>query len=104
MYLCLGDYICHVAVPCNAQRFYSRECRLSRGQDIVIVYNRASVTCFIGTGTFGRVLLVRHRETREYLALKVLPIAEVIRLKQVEHVHNEKDILLVVRHPFIINL
>lgn len=58
----------------------------------------------LGTGTFGRVILVRHRQTREYLALKALPIAEVIRLKQVEHVHNEKDILLMVRHPFVVNL
>jgi len=59
---------------------------------------------YVGTGTFGRVLLVRHRQTKEYLALKALPIAEVIRLKQVEHVHNEKEILLMVRHPFIVNL
>jgi len=58
----------------------------------------------VGTGTFGRVILVRHRQTKEYLALKVLPISEIIRLKQVEHVHNEKDILLMVRHPFIVNL
>jgi len=57
-----------------------------------------------GTGTFGRVVLVRHRQTKEYLALKILPISEVIRLKQVEHVHNEKEILLMVRHPFIVNL
>lgn len=58
----------------------------------------------LGTGTFGRVVLARHRPTREYFALKVMPIAEVIRLKQVDHVKNEKDILLSVKHPFIVHL
>ena len=57
-----------------------------------------------GTGTFGRVVLVRHRPTREYLALKVMTISEVIRLKQVEHVKNEKDILSNVKHPFIVDM
>lgn len=57
-----------------------------------------------GTGTFGRVVLARHRPTREYFALKVMPIAEVIRLKQVDHVKNEKDILMSVKHPFIVHL
>lgn len=57
-----------------------------------------------GTGTFGRVVLVRHRPSKEYFALKILPITEVIRLKQVEHVKSEKAILLMVKHPFIVNL
>jgi len=33
-----------------------------------------------------------------------MPIAEVIRLKQVDHVKNEKDILMSVKHPFIVHL
>jgi len=66
----------------------------------------AEITLYFcqGTGTFGRVVLARHRPTREYFALKVLPIAEVVRLKQVDHVKNEKEILLLVRHPFIVHL
>jgi len=58
----------------------------------------------LGTGTFGRVVLVQHGSTRDYFALKILPISEVIRLKQIEHVRNEKEILLTVSHPFIVNL
>ncbi|CAG0897890.1 unnamed protein product [Darwinula stevensoni] len=58
----------------------------------------------IGTGTFGRVCLCRERDSRTYQALKIMAMADVIRLKQVEHVRNEKSILLAVRHPFVVEL
>lgn len=58
----------------------------------------------IGTGTFGRVVLVRSKDTRDYFALKVMAITEVIRLKQTDHVKNEKEILSSVSHPFIVNM
>lgn len=38
------------------------------------------------------------------MAIKRLKKVEVLRLKQVEHVVNEKGILLSVTHPFIVNL
>uniref|UniRef100_S4RHR0 Protein kinase domain-containing protein n=1 Tax=Petromyzon marinus TaxID=7757 RepID=S4RHR0_PETMA len=58
-----------------------------------------------GTGTFGRVLLVRHRHSAAFYALKVMSIADVLRLKQERHVQSEKDILRDVQpHPFIIQL
>ncbi|XP_072118738.1 cAMP-dependent protein kinase catalytic subunit PRKX isoform X1 [Mobula birostris] len=57
-----------------------------------------------GTGTFGRVLLVKDKKTREYRALKVMSIPDVIRLKQEQHVHNEKSILTEIHHPFLIKL
>lgn len=59
---------------------------------------------FTGTGTFGRVVLVYNKESREFGALKILQLCDVIRLKQVEHVKNEKNILQQVSHPFIVNL
>jgi protein kinase X len=58
----------------------------------------------LGTGTFGRVVLARHRPSGEFYALKMMTISEVIRLKQVEHVKNEKEILSSVQHPFIVNM
>ncbi|XP_066959087.1 cAMP-dependent protein kinase catalytic subunit PRKX-like [Macrobrachium rosenbergii] len=57
-----------------------------------------------GTGTFGRVCLCRDKVTSGYLAMKILAIADVIRLKQVEHVKNEKEVLRAVSHPFIIRM
>ena len=51
----------------------------------------------IGTGTFARVYLCRHRRGNNnnaaYAALKILGKHDVIRLKQVEHVKNERQIL-----------
>ncbi|XP_063068924.1 cAMP-dependent protein kinase catalytic subunit PRKX-like [Engraulis encrasicolus] len=56
------------------------------------------------TGTFGRVVLVRDRRTKSYYALKSMKIADVIRLKQEQHAHNEKEVLLELNHPFIVRL
>lgn len=39
-----------------------------------------------------------------YYALKVMRVAEMIRLRQVDHVLNERSILSVVHHPFIARL
>lgn len=64
----------------------------------------------LGTGTFGRVLLVRLRPAAnqpgavQHFAMKVLKKSEVVRLKQVEHVNSERNILSRIRHPFIVDL
>jgi len=58
----------------------------------------------LGTGTFGRVHLVRHKESCKYYAMKVLRKAEIVRLKQVEHVTSERSILGKVSHPHIVKL
>ncbi|KAF2202338.1 Pkinase-domain-containing protein [Delitschia confertaspora ATCC 74209] len=61
----------------------------------------------LGTGTFARVWLVRLKNPREadedkVFALKILRKVDVIRLKQVEHVRNERNVLAAVAgHPFI---
>ena len=57
-----------------------------------------------GTGTFGRVFLVKHIASGNFFALKVLRKMEVVRLKQVDHIKNEKQILSAVCHPFIVSL
>ena len=58
----------------------------------------------LGTGTFGRVVLTCHMSSRRYHALKIMSVAEVVRLKQIEHVNNEKDILSLIQHPFVVDL
>ncbi|KAF8522106.1 cAMP dependent protein kinase [Hysterangium stoloniferum] len=64
----------------------------------------------LGTGTFGRVLLVKSRNSTsplnpiKFFAMKVLRKSEVVRLRQVEHVNSERYILSRVRHPFIVDL
>lgn len=58
--------------------------------------------CTLGTGTYGRVHLLKHRKSNKYYALKIMIIDSVIRSKQVDHVHNEKKILERIDHPFIV--
>jgi len=60
----------------------------------------------VGTGTFGRVRVVKIKGSadRSPLALKIMKKSEVIRLKQVEHVKAEKQILMLIEHPFIVNI
>ncbi|KAJ5573975.1 uncharacterized protein N7459_008402 [Penicillium hispanicum] len=66
----------------------------------------------LGTGldtrTFARVWLARLKDQKDknkVYALKVLRKADVIKLKQVEHVRNErKTLAAVVGHPFITTL
>ena len=82
----------------------------------------------LGTGSFGRVMLVQHKQSKEYYAMKILdkqkvsfslPLAfaiqltplslslsprQVVKLKQVEHTLNEKRILQAIDFPFLVKL
>jgi len=58
----------------------------------------------IGTGTFARVSLCCNIKTSSFYALKVMPIQELVRLKQLEHTKNERSILEETDHPFLIQL
>ena len=58
----------------------------------------------LGTGSFGRVHLVKMRDSGRYCALKVLHKEDVIKMRQLEHTINERSILAQVTHPFLVNL
>ncbi|KAJ3227679.1 hypothetical protein HK099_000784 [Clydaea vesicula] len=58
----------------------------------------------LGTGSFGRVHLVKLNCSGVYYAMKALKKSEIVRLKQVEHTLNEKKILAQVSMPFTVNL
>lgn len=58
----------------------------------------------LGTGSFGRVHLVRSVHNQRFYAIKVLKKAHVVKMKQVEHANNEHQVLSMVRHPFLVNL
>jgi len=58
----------------------------------------------LGTGSFGRVRLARNKVTNKYCALKILKKAEIIRLKQTDHVLSENSILASLSHPFMVSM
>ena len=44
-------------------------------------------------GSFGRVRLARNKKTNDFVAVKMLKKAEILRLKQVDHIISENTIL-----------
>ena len=62
----------------------------------------------LGTGTFGRVRLVRFKPekapAKSFFALKIMRKADIVRLKQVEHILSEARLLSELVHPFIVNM
>lgn len=58
----------------------------------------------LGTGAFGRVRFVTYKTTGKYYALKTLKKAAIIKMKQVDHIVSEKQILQSLKHPFIVNM
>ncbi|XP_058983853.1 cAMP-dependent protein kinase catalytic subunit 2-like isoform X1 [Musca domestica] len=58
----------------------------------------------LGAGSFGRVILVKNRQTGNYYAVKILIKDQIVKTKQVTHVHTEKRVLSSIRFPFLIHL
>ena len=48
--------------------------------------------------------LVRCLSTGQFLALKALKKVDLVRMNQLRHIANEKDILASIHHPFIVDL
>ncbi|KAI8914262.1 kinase-like domain-containing protein [Gorgonomyces haynaldii] len=58
----------------------------------------------LGTGSFGRVHLVRAKDSGKFWAMKVLRKADVIKMRQLEHTINERAILARLDHPFLVSM
>ena len=58
----------------------------------------------LGTGSFGRVHLVKYKPTGKFYAMKVLRKSDIIKLRQVEHTLNEKQILEQLKFPFLVDM
>ena len=56
----------------------------------------------LGSGSFGRVKLAKNKKDGKYVAIKILKKAELIKLKQVDHILNEIKILSLIDHPFLV--
>jgi serine/threonine protein kinase len=58
----------------------------------------------LGRGSYGRVLQVRRFDTGEVFAMKVMRKEDVFKRNQVRHTITERNLLQMVRHPFIVPL
>ncbi|KAI5952333.1 TPK2 [Candida jiufengensis] len=66
--------------------------------------NDFSIMRTLGTGSFGRVHLVRSVHNGRYYAIKVLKKHQVVKMKQVEHTNDERKMLKLIEHPFLIRM
>ncbi|PVU88796.1 hypothetical protein BB561_005687 [Smittium simulii] len=55
----------------------------------------------VGTGSFGRVRVVKNKKTEKYYAMKVLNKKQIMESKQVAHINAERAILAFCNCPFI---
>ena len=58
----------------------------------------------IGTGTFGRVRLVKSVVDRKFYALKMMKKSRIVKLKQLEHIQNEVRIMSRLRCDYVCDL
>jgi len=58
----------------------------------------------LGTGTYGKVMLVRHKINRKLYAMKVLKISVIKEKNQVEHTKTERRVLEKLVHPFVVRM
>ncbi|KAL3060245.1 hypothetical protein OYC64_014751 [Pagothenia borchgrevinki] len=59
----------------------------------------------IGKGSFGKVLLARHRKDGGYYAVKVLQKQMIVKRNEQRHVMVERSVLLKgLQHPFLVGL
>lgn len=58
----------------------------------------------LGTGSFGRVHLVQSNHNHRFYAVKVLKKQQVVKMKQIEHTNDERKMLQMVKHAFLVTL
>ncbi|CAK4677207.1 hypothetical protein LEN26_005249 [Aphanomyces euteiches] len=58
----------------------------------------------IGTGTFGRVFMVKHKTTGQTFALKCMQKVNIVETHQQRNVLHEKSIIGECDHPFVLKL
>ncbi|KAL1483314.1 hypothetical protein MTO96_033274 [Rhipicephalus appendiculatus] len=59
----------------------------------------------IGKGSFGRVLLARHKVEKQFYAIKVLQKKMILKRNERNHIMSERNVLLKnLDHPFLVGL
>merc|ERR1712137_172827 len=58
----------------------------------------------LGYGSFGRVKFAKWKQDGNMYAVKFMKKHEIIKLKQVDHINNEKRLMAQIDFPFIVNM
>jgi len=62
------------------------------------------MTRTLGVGSFGRVKFSKYKQDGKYYAVKFMKKHEIIKLKQVDHINNEKRLMAQIDYPFVVNM
>ena len=63
-----------------------------------------NLVTYFKIGSFGRVMLAKNKKSGEFFAMKRLKKADIIKLRQVDHVISENTILADIDHNFLVGL
>jgi len=66
--------------------------------------NDFNIVTMVGAGSFGQVFQVRKKDTNQVFALKVLDKSHLRKIDQVQNTKQERRVLEIVNHPFIVKL
>ena len=72
--------------------------------NIKVTYNDFQHLKLLGRGSFGEVLLVRLKATKKVYAMKVLDKKLLKLKKQQTHTKTERDLMVKINSPFIVNI
>ena len=76
----------------------------SNYENLKLSYNDFQPIKLIGTGSFGRVLLVRFIANNTLYAMKILSKTQLKLKKQEEHTRTERNLMVKVNCPFVVNI
>jgi len=62
------------------------------------------MTRTLGVGSFGRVKFAKFKGDGKFYAVKFMKKHEIIKLKQVDHINNEKRLMAQIDYPFVVNM
>ncbi|KAH8554140.1 kinase-like domain-containing protein [Umbelopsis sp. PMI_123] len=79
-------------------------CYKPQQQNSLIAFDHFDLLKVIGKGSFGKVYVVRKKDTNRIYAMKVIRKALIISRSEVTHTLAEKTVLAKIRNPFIVPL
>ncbi len=73
-------------------------------ENLKLSYSDFQPLKLLGTGSFGRVLLVRFISNNNLYAMKILSKTQIKLKKQEEHTRTERNLMIKVNCPFVVNI
>ncbi|KAG7260634.1 hypothetical protein CRUP_007940 [Coryphaenoides rupestris] len=101
----LNDFIQRIATNSYACKHPSQQINLGPSSNPTAKPSDFHFLKVIGKGSFGKVLLARHRADDQFYAVKVLQKKAILKKKEEKHIMSERNVLLKnVKHPFLVGL